>query len=383
MEEAARFAARAVFSMMTSEEKEASGGENVEVYDAERDQIFEEEIKVAGEEAALAEFDEFLRIEEMNNGNEVDKTNVDEEAERLEVAALGKEAALKEYKLLREELENRIRETRLRAEEERLKAEEEERKRAEEEAERQRMEEEEKLRQEEEERLRQEEEERIRREEEERLQREEEERLRREEEERLRREEEERLRQEEEERLRREREEELRREEEERRRAEEEERLRREEEERQRREEEELRRREEEERLRKEEEERLRLEEEERLRREEEERLKREEEEKVAAAAALREIQERLERQKAAAEARRLAAMEGDGEESVELIEFRRAQEEMRRACEEAVVSLESQKGQLMMESNHPSLSFISQARKHIKPLGWHLFLPPSLSTGL
>ena len=111
--------------------------------------------------------------------------------------------------------------------------------------------------------------------------------------------------------------------------------------------------------------------------------MKREEEEKVAAAAALREIQERLERQKAAAEARRLAAMEGDGEESVELIEFRRAQEEMRRACEEAVVSLESQKGQLVMESNHPSLSFISQARKHIKPLGWHLFLPPSLSTGL
>merc|ERR1712010_351691 len=90
---------------------------------------------------------------------------------------------------------------------------------------------------------------------------------------------------------------------------------------------------------------RLRLEEEERLRREEEERLKREEEEKVAAAAALREIQERLKRQKAAAEARRLAAMEGDGGESVELIEFRRAQEEMRRACEEAVVSLESQKG--------------------------------------
>merc|ERR1712083_929756 len=184
--------------------KEASGGENVEVYDAERDQIFEEEIKVAGEEAALAEFDEFLRIEEMNNGNE-DKTNVDEEAERLEVAALGKEAALKEYKLLREELENRIRETRLRAEEERLKAEEEERKRAEEEAERQRMEEEEKLRQEEEERLRREDEERIRREEEERLRQEEEERLRRDEEERLRREEEERLRQEEEEELRRER----------------------------------------------------------------------------------------------------------------------------------------------------------------------------------
>merc|ERR1712226_1802282 len=236
VEEAARFAARAVFSMMTSEEKEASGGENVEVYDAERDQIFEEEIKVAGEEAALAEFDEFLRIEEMNNGNEVDKTNVDEEAERLEVAALGKEAALKEYKLLREELENRIRETRLREEEERLKAEEEERKRAEEEAERQRMEEEEKLRQEEEERLRREEEERIRREEEERLQREEEERLRREEEERLRREEEERQKAEEE-------------------------RLLREEEERQRREEEERLRREEEERLRKEEEERLRAEE--------------------------------------------------------------------------------------------------------------------------
>merc|ERR1712083_51606 len=188
MGEAARFAARAVFSMMTSEEKESSGGENVEVYDAERDQIFEEEIKVAGGEAALAEFDEFLRIEEMNNGNEVDKTNVDE-AERLEVAALGKEAALKEYKLLREELENRIREARLRAEEERLKAEEEERKRAEEEAERQRMEEEEKLRQEEEERLRQEEEERLRREEEERLRREEERLRQEEEEERLRREE--------------------------------------------------------------------------------------------------------------------------------------------------------------------------------------------------
>merc|ERR1719266_1427849 len=161
VEEAARFAARAVFSMMTSEEKEASGGENVEVYDAERDQIFEEEIIVAGEEAALAEFDEFLRIEEMNNGNGSEKNDVDEEAERLEVALLGKEAALKEYKLLREELEKRIRESRLKAEEEaeaarklaeeeaklaeeeRLRAEDEERRRAEEEAERMRMEEEE------------------------------------------------------------------------------------------------------------------------------------------------------------------------------------------------------------------------------------------------
>merc|ERR1712032_1362435 len=56
------------------------------------------------------------------------------------------------------------------------------------------------------------------------------------------------------------------------------------------------------------------------------ERLKREEEERLAAAAALKEIQERLERQKAAAEARRLAAKEGDVEESIELIEFRRAQ---------------------------------------------------------
>merc|ERR1711910_286019 len=102
----------------------------------------------------------------------------------------------------------------------------------------------------------------------------------------------------------------------------------------------------EEERLRREREEQLRKEEEEeRLRKEEEEKVRKEEEERLAKAAALREIQERLERQKAAAEARRLAAMEGDGEESVELIEFRRAQEEMRRACEEAVVSLESQKG--------------------------------------
>merc|ERR1712032_1674940 len=118
VEEAARFAARAVFSMMTSEEKEASGGENVEVYDAERDKIFEEEIMVAGEEAALAEFDEFLRIEEMNNGNGSEKNDVDEETERLEVALLGKEAALKEYRLLREELEEKIRESRLKAEEE-------------------------------------------------------------------------------------------------------------------------------------------------------------------------------------------------------------------------------------------------------------------------
>merc|ERR1712037_514352 len=197
-----------------------------EVYDAERDKIFEEEIVVAGEEAALAEFDEFLRIE-MNNGNGPEKNNVDEEAERLEVALLGKEAALKEYKLLREEREQKIREARLKAEEEAEAA----RKLAEEEA---------------------------RRAEEERLRAEEEERLRRgEEEERQRREEEERLR------------------------------------------------REEEERLRKEEEERLRMEREERLRREEEERLKREEEERIAAAAALKEIQERLERQKAAAEARR------------------------------------------------------------------------------
>merc|ERR1719341_3186858 len=103
--------------MMTSEEKEASGGESVEVYDAERDQIFEEEIILAGEEAALAEFDEFLRIE-MNNGNGSEKNDVDEETERLEVALLGKEAALKEYKLLREELEKKIRESRLKAEEE-------------------------------------------------------------------------------------------------------------------------------------------------------------------------------------------------------------------------------------------------------------------------
>merc|ERR1712037_1002970 len=67
--------------------------------------------------------------------------------------------------------------------------------------------------------------------------------------------------------------------------------------------------------------------------------------ERVAAAVALKEIQKRLERQKAAAEARRLAAKEGNVEESRELIEFRRAQEEMRRACEDAVISLESQKG--------------------------------------
>merc|ERR1711934_1078541 len=146
VEEAARFAARAVFSMMTSEEKEASGGENVEVYDAERDKIFEEEIVVAGEEAALAEFDEFLRIE-MNNGNGPEKNNVDEEAERLEVALLGKEAALKEYKLLREDLEKKIRDSRLKAEEEAEAA----RKLAEEEAKRA---EEEKLRAEDEERRR-------------------------------------------------------------------------------------------------------------------------------------------------------------------------------------------------------------------------------------
>merc|ERR1719370_433928 len=79
VEEAARFAARAVFSMMTSEENEASGGENVEVYDAERDKIFEEEIVVAGEEAALAEFDEFVRIEEMNSEEKIEKTVAEEE----------------------------------------------------------------------------------------------------------------------------------------------------------------------------------------------------------------------------------------------------------------------------------------------------------------
>merc|ERR1712179_534564 len=70
-----------------------------------------------------------------------------------------------------------------------------------------------------------------------------------------------------------------------------------------------------------------------------------EEEEERVAAAAVKEIQERLERQKAAAEARRLAAKEGNVEESRELIEFRRAQEEMRKACEDAVITLESQKG--------------------------------------
>ena len=108
VEEAARFAARGVFSMMTSEEREASGGENVEVYDAERDKIFEEEIAFAGEEAALAEFDEFVRIEEMNSEEKIEKTVAEEESERLEVALLGKEAALAEYKRLREELEEKI-----------------------------------------------------------------------------------------------------------------------------------------------------------------------------------------------------------------------------------------------------------------------------------
>merc|ERR1719209_2583243 len=111
VEEAARFAARGVFSMMTSEEREASGGENVEVYDAERDKIFEEEIALAGEEAALAEFDEFVRIEEMNSEEKIEKTGAEEESERLEVALLGKEAALAEYKRLREELEEKIENT--------------------------------------------------------------------------------------------------------------------------------------------------------------------------------------------------------------------------------------------------------------------------------
>merc|ERR1719192_2463971 len=154
VEEAARFAARGVFSMMTSEEREASGGENVEVYDVERDKIFEEEIALAGEEAALAEFDEFVRIEEMNSEEKIEKTVDEEESERLEVALLGKEAALAEYKRLREELEVKIRESRQKAEEdakvarrleeeeakraqeERLRIEEEERRRAEEEEER-------------------------------------------------------------------------------------------------------------------------------------------------------------------------------------------------------------------------------------------------------
>merc|ERR1719394_1753429 len=145
VEEAARFAARGVFSMMTSEEREASGGENVEVYDAERDKIFEEEIALAGEEAALAEFDEFVRIEEMNSEEKIEKTVAEEESERLEVALLGKEAALAEYKRLREELEEKIRESRLKAEEEAARRlEEEEAKRAEEE--RLRIEEEERRR---------------------------------------------------------------------------------------------------------------------------------------------------------------------------------------------------------------------------------------------
>merc|ERR1711962_1642542 len=134
VEEAARFAARAVFSMMTSEEREASGGENVEVYDVERDKIFEEVIVLAGEEAALAEFDEFVRIEEMNREEKIEKTGAEEESERLEVALLGKEAALAEYQRLREELEEKIREARLKAEQEAEAArslEEEEAKRAE------------------------------------------------------------------------------------------------------------------------------------------------------------------------------------------------------------------------------------------------------------
>merc|ERR1712226_459328 len=204
--------------MMTTEESEANGGEAIEFYDAERDKLFENEIIIAGQESALAEFDEFVRIEEMNSEH---ITNNDviiaDETERLEVELLGKNAALREYEMLKEELRlrleaeaeaelRRIEEENRLAEEARLLAEEEERKRAEAEKERLRKEEEERLRKEEEERLRIEEEKRLKKEKEERLARERVERLKREEEERLIKEEEEKLRLLEEERLRKEKE---------------------------------------------------------------------------------------------------------------------------------------------------------------------------------
>merc|ERR1712008_524067 len=195
-------------------ESEANGGEAIEFYDAEREKLFEHEIIIAGQESALAEFDEFVRIEEMNSEH---ITNNDviiaDEKERLEVELLGKNAALREFEKLKEELRvrleadaeaelKRIEEENRLVEEARLAAEEEERKRAEEEQERLRKEEEERLRLQEEERLRLEEEERQRREEEERLRVEKEKRLKKEKEERLAREEEERLRREEEDKLR-------------------------------------------------------------------------------------------------------------------------------------------------------------------------------------
>jgi len=240
VEEAARFAAKSVFLMMTTEESEANGGEAIEFYDAEREKLFEHEIIIAGQESALAEFDEFVRIEEMNSEH---ITNNDviiaDETERLEVELLGKNAALREFEKLKEELRvrleadaeaelKRIEEENRLVEEARLAAEEEERKRAEEEQERLRKEEEDRLRKEEEERLRLQEEERLRLEEEERQRREEEERLRVEKEKRLKKEKEERLAREEEERLRREEEERLIKEEEDKLRLLEEERLRKE-----------------------------------------------------------------------------------------------------------------------------------------------------------
>merc|ERR1711997_841680 len=86
VEEAARFAARSVFLMMTTEESEANGGEAIEFYDAERDKLFENEIIIAGQESALAEFDEFARIEEMNSEHITNsEVIVADETERLEV----------------------------------------------------------------------------------------------------------------------------------------------------------------------------------------------------------------------------------------------------------------------------------------------------------
>ena len=333
VEEAARWAAKAVFAMMISEEQEANNGNYIEDFDGERDKVFETEIASAGAEAALAEFAEFLRAEERNSGDTIKEdtaTETDiEDADKEEVEILGKEAAIKEYTLLKAEMEVKVKESRLRAEAEadrvageeeaaRRKIEEDERRAEEqrllEEEEQRRVEEEEQRRIEEKERLRKEQEdlERLRKEEaerlrleEERLRLKEEERLKKEEEERLRSEEEERRKKEEEERLQREEEEErLRAEEEERCKKEEEDRLLREEEERLKRVEEEKLRKEEEERRRKEYEEKLRREEEERKIREEEERIRREEEERMsrllagvekAARDAAREIYDRLE----------------------------------------------------------------------------------------
>jgi len=367
--EIARQAARSLYAVMAAEELEASGGDVIEVFDAERENIFKTEIANAGAETALVEFIEFVRsekidipINEDSSRNIVGKSEEVDDETKVKVRQLGWEAAADEYELLKTQVERKLigdedKDANMEEEEDKLMTEEGDKLQDEEDVRRNRLREEEEARQreaedireEEEARIRLDEEARIREEEDVRLRDEEEIRLREEEEARLMAEEKDRLRKEEEDRLRQENETRIREEEEARLREEEEIRLKEEEEARLREEEARLReeearlkaeeearlRAEEEARLREEEEARLRAKEEARLRAEEEEiaRIKKEELEKQAAIEAkLRAAEE--ERRRAEEEVERLKKEEKDRMEAEALEEMRRIQERQKAAAE-------------------------------------------------